>query len=139
MGNNQSIQKISFEDMLFSIRHQWVIINTMDETRQDCLIANTIPASMEVMTINSIIQKREQYKTDIIIYGENACCPKLEQKAKSLISLGFPRVYIYMGGLFEWLLLGDIYGDDEFPTTKKELDILRYKPSNRIVSHLLTQ
>ena len=29
--------------------------------------------------------------------------------------------------MFEWLLLQDIYGDDEFPTTTKELDILKYK------------
>jgi hypothetical protein len=139
MGNQQTIQKISFEDMIFSIRHQWVIINTMEDSKQDCLIANTVPANKEVALINTIIQKREQGKTNIVIYGENSCCPKLEHKAKTLVSLGFTRVYIYMGGLFEWLLLGDIYGDDEFPTTKNELDILRYKPPNIIVSHLLTQ
>ena len=44
------------------------------------------------------------------------------------MSLGLTEVYVYPGGLFEWLLLQDIYGDDSFPTTKKELDILKYKP-----------
>jgi len=34
--------------------------------------------------------------------------------------------------LFEWLLLQDIYGYDEFPTTIKVLDILKYKPSKII-------
>ena len=38
------------------------------------------------------------------------------------------NVYVYPGGLFEWLLLQDIYGEDNFPTTLKELDILKYKP-----------
>jgi len=28
-------------------------------------------------------------------------------------------------------LLQDIYGDDEFPTTRKMLDILKYKPPRR--------
>jgi hypothetical protein len=30
--------------------------------------------------------------------------------------------------MFEWLLLQDIYGAASFPTTSKELDILKYKP-----------
>ena len=29
--------------------------------------------------------------------------------------------------MFEWLLLQDIYGNELFPTTSKELDILKYK------------
>jgi hypothetical protein len=33
-----------------------------------------------------------------------------------------------MGGLFEWLMLQDIYGKELFPTTKKELDLLKFKP-----------
>jgi len=46
-----------------------------------------------------------------------------------LSGLGFQDVYLYMGGMFEWLLLQDIYGADEFPTTNKFLDILYYKPN----------
>jgi hypothetical protein len=40
--------------------------------------------------------------------------------------------------LFEWLLLQDIYGVDEFPTTIKENDILKYKSSSLLSSNLLT-
>ena len=29
--------------------------------------------------------------------------------------------------MFEWLMLQDIYGKDLFPTTKKEVDLLKYK------------
>ena len=32
--------------------------------------------------------------------------------------------------MFEWLLLQDIYGNEQFPTLGKELDILKYKPSS---------
>jgi hypothetical protein len=38
------------------------------------------------------------------------------------------NAYVYPGGLFEWLLLQDIYGMDEFPTSKKVGDMLKYKP-----------
>ena len=48
-------------------------------------------------------------------------------KYTQLLNLGFTNVYIYPGGLFEWLCLQDIYGFENFPTTKKELDILRFK------------
>ena len=44
------------------------------------------------------------------------------------------QAHIYIGGLFEWLLLQDIYGDDEFPTTTKIIDILKYKgKSNKFI------
>ena len=45
-----------------------------------------------------------------------------------MIELGFEEVYLYPGGLFEWLCLQDIYSDDNFKTTMKELDILKFKP-----------
>ncbi len=50
-------------------------------------------------------------------------------KYDQLVKLGFVNLYIYPGGLFEWLCLQDIYSEECFPTNKKELDILKYKPS----------
>ena len=52
------------------------------------------------------------------------------KKYLKLMELGFTNIYIYAGGLFEWLCLQDIYGEDEFPTTIKELDVLKFKPIN---------
>jgi len=52
--------------------------------------------------------------------------------------LGFTNVYVYPGGIFEWLLLQDIYGENEFPTTKIEIDILKFKPTPVINNLLLT-
>ena len=42
------------------------------------------------------------------------------------------------GGLFEWLCLQDIYGFEDFPTTKKELDILKFKGQSVFTSYMLT-
>ena len=67
----------------------------------------------------------------IIVYGKNNSDPSSEKKAKQLVSLGFTNVFIYIGGMFEWLLLQDIYGNIEFPTTKKQLDILKYKQTRQ--------
>ena len=64
----------------------------------------------------------------VIIYGKNCLDNTVIKKHKQLRTLGFPEVYIYLGGLFEWLLLQDIYGIENFPTTKKTLDIYKYRP-----------
>ena len=56
---------------------------------------------------------------------------KMYKKYEQLVALGFTNVYVYVGGMFEWLLLQDIYGSELFPTTSEELDILKYK-SQRI-------
>ena len=122
-------KKIMFEDVQFAIRYpdQHIIINTMLPNDQDCLIRNTILYHMEEKTINDMIAAYELRKK-IIIYGKNANDVSVEKKYKQLSTLGFSEVYIYCGGMFEWMLLQDIYGKEEFPTTAKVLDILKYKP-----------
>jgi hypothetical protein len=72
----------------------------------------------------------------IVLYGKNSSdYSVLEKKNKQLISLGF-KVLIYLGGLFEWVLLQDIYGADQFPTSKRNLDILKYRPRSKIFTPL---
>ena len=60
------------------------------------------------------------------------------KKYDQLIGLGFVNIFIYPGGLFEWLMLQDIYGNEIFPTTKKELDILKYKSKSRFTTFLIS-
>lgn len=138
MGNSQLINKVSFEDVQFVIRNSnnFLLINTLDENCQDCLIYGTLNINEEEIFINNLIKNAEKNK-NIIIYGRNSNDEKLQKKYSQLISLGFYNVYIYNGGLFEWLLMQDIYGDYEFPTTKKELDILKYKPNKLLNIKLL--
>lgn len=124
---------ISFEDLQNITKYnsvKYIIINTLLSNEQDCLIVNTINSNNEENTINNLINQYEYYDKIIIIYGKNCNDANTENKYTQITSLGFKHVYIYKGGMFEWLLLQDIYGKDLFPTTSNILDILRYKPMN---------
>ena len=126
MGNSVSVKKINFEDMQHAINDiNTLIINTMSSKFQNCLIERTTSIEEEIKTINNILSKNKEIK--IIIYGMNASDESIVSRYNQLISLGFTNVYVYPGGLFEWLLLQDVYGDDAFKTTSKELDILKFK------------
>lgn len=135
-----TIQKSSFEDLLQALKKSdhHIIINTLHITEQDCLIKNTIPYQVEEKIINELLNRSDTKNYNIIIYGKNSNDISTENKYKQLKNLGFTNVYIYTGGLFEWCLLQDIYGVEHFPTTKKVLDILKYKPDSSLLIPKLT-
>ena len=139
MGQTQSIQKINFEDIQYVLKNheQHVLINTLGENEQHCLLPNTINARDEENIINKLI-KNGRKDIKIIIYGKNCNDEKIYTKHTQLISLGFYNVFIYTGGLFEWLLLQDIYGKEKFQTTSKTLDLLKYKPPTILNTKYLT-
>jgi hypothetical protein len=138
MGNTNSMNKINFEDVQFLLNNKdkYILINTLQENEQECLLPNTIAPEKEISLINNVIQNGIK-DIKIIIYGKNCNDEKIYKKYNQLISLGFYNVYLYTGGLFEWLLLQDIYGDKEFPTTKKERDILKFKSRKKMNIPLL--
>jgi len=138
MGNTQSTQKINYEDIQYVINNSQshLLINTLNEGEQDCLIVNTTNIKNEEVLVNRLIQSGSK-NLKIIVYGRNCNDEKIYVKYNQLKSLGFYNVYIYTGGLFEWLMLQDIYGEKEFPTTKKELDFLKYKPHKVLNIQLL--
>lgn len=133
MGNSQSMQKINYEDMQTVIKNPeiYLIINTLPQSEQQCLIVNTTLANNEEDIINRFIKENKSIR--IIIYGRNCNDETINKKYQQLYSLGFYNIFVYLGGIFEWLMLQDIYGKDLFPTTKKELDLLKYK-SNQLLS-----
>lgn len=104
-----------------------LLINTLPPTDQNCLIKNTTEIATEEGIINNIIDNYNTKYKKIIIYGKNSADSSPDLKAQQLFNLGFTNIYIYCGGLFEWLLLQDIYGEQEFPTTQKVVDILHFK------------
>jgi hypothetical protein len=128
-----SIKYVNFEDIQIICKNQkssTIMINTLLLSQQNCLIKTTIPAIQEEHIINQFIQQK-QLLVYIIIYGKNNNeDDAIIKKYKQLKNLGFSNIFIYKGGLFEWLLLQDIFGEDEFPTTSKENDILKYKPTS---------
>lgn len=134
MGTAASINKLNFEAVQIIAQTKnvdFIIVNTLDSTSQDCLIKGTIQADKEVGLINSLLSSSHK-NSKILIYGENCSDAKVIAKYNQLHKLGFTNLYVYAGGLFEWLLLQDVYGDDEFPTTTKIIDILRFKGINSL-------
>ena len=133
MGNNISItKKVNYEDIQYVMKNNnFLLINTLNPNNQKCLIKHTIDINKEEQIINKCLN---EYKKDItiIIYDKNANEDNLITKYNQLQKLGFSNVYIYPGGLFEWLCLQDIYGESEFPTTSRELDILKYKAKSTL-------
>ena len=110
MGSVNSIMKINFESLqkiITSSNNEFLIISTLENDNQECLIKNTLSPNEEIENIK------------IVIYGENCSDSKVISKYNQLYKLGFTKLYVYIGGLYEWLLLQDIYGEDEFPTTTK--------------------
>jgi hypothetical protein len=106
---------------------------------QGCLIQGTMPIEEEEMSMNAMLSEPNGKDREIIVYGKNANDDTMHKKYQQLMGLGFKNVRIYPGGMFEWLLLQDIYGAASFPTTSKELDLLKYKPPSgrqRLLLHL---
>lgn len=133
MGN-QIIKKVSFQDIQYAQTNDRIlIINTLPEQEQSILIYKTSPISTEIQEVENAIKT----KNTIIIYGKNGNDETIYFKYNQISKLG-GIVYLYIGGLFEWLLLQDIYGPENFKTTNKTLDILKFKPNNVLNTKYIT-
>ena len=137
MGNTQSMIRISFEDMQTASKNPEtnLIINTLPESEQGCLIVGTVTVEQELMLINRYLKENKNIR--IILYGKNCNDETVQKKYQQLYTLGFINVYVYQGGLFEWLMLQDIYGKDFFQTTSVQPDLLRFKPRQMLNVSLL--
>ena len=122
--------KIGFEDIKYAMEHldMYIIISTLGPNEQGCLIKGTLSLETETVLMNNLIEDADLHVKTIIVYGKNAADSSADKKYHQLRSLGFSKLAIYSGGLFEWVLLQDIYGSIEFPTTGRELDLLKYRP-----------
>jgi rhodanese-related sulfurtransferase len=133
--NDKSIDeyKMNFQDIQHVLKHSesFLLINTLNINEQNCILQTTIKPEVEVDMINELIKTGKKH-TNIVVYGKNCNDTSVLKKQEQLKSLGFSRVYVYIGGMFEWLLLQDIYSETEFPTTKKEFDILKFKSERKI-------
>ncbi len=119
MGNiYSSFKTYNFKEIQKKIRGNEsvniVIINTLPDNEQSYLIYGTIPANKETEYMNQLLKKNKNQ--EIIIYGRNYSDMSVVHKYNVLKKLGFNNVYIYFGGIFEWSLLQDIYGKNNFLT-----------------------
>ena len=122
MGNINTLPKNVSCDTIMNNDDKYILINTLPYDEQNCLIKNTIVAKNEENIINNLKKSK-----NIIIYGKNCRDLSVYKKYKHLHMYGFTNVYIYMGGMFEWLLLKDVYGSNLFSTDGDEIDLLTYK------------
>lgn len=134
LSSYSSIEKVGFEDVKYAIKNTdtYIVINTLGEREQDLLIKGTIHVDSEEHVINHFIENYMIHKKSIIIYGKHSCDDSTEKKYYQITGLGFNQVAIYTGGLFDWLLLQEIYGSDEFPTIGICKDLLKYRPPKKV-------
>jgi len=120
-----SIKYINFEEVIRATSATTVIINTLTVSEQGCLIVGTVSALEEEVVVNDLLKTNKQIQ--IIVYGKNCTDLGVVKKATQLQTIGFSNVCVYGGGMFEWLLLQDVYGKTEFRTTCNKVDLLKYK------------
>lgn len=131
MGNSNSFpyEIYSYKDVQNCIQNKddCIIISTMSSKEQNCLIQYTCDIQKEEEIINRYLNTNKLIK--ICIYGKHSADTSVFKKYEQLKSLGFSNIFIYSGGLFEWLCLQDIYTTQFFPTTFTPIDILDYSPN----------
>jgi hypothetical protein len=130
-------KKVGFDDVKKAIdfSEKFLLINTLPITEQSVLIRTTLPYEQEESRINEILKNYNTTNYTIIVYGKHAVDDSVEKKYDQLKYLGFSHVYVYSGGLFEWLLLQDIFDVSNFPTTNPpSKNLLQYRPSSVITS-----
>ena len=138
MGVSTSSIKISFEDMQVCCRNpdQYRLISTLPDEMQGCLIPGTTPAADEEGALNELMKTGRSSR--LVVYGTNCNDESIYKKYNQLTKCGFTDISLYPGGMFEWLLLRDTFGEEEFPVTECELDILRYKPVRTFGGNYIT-
>ena len=125
----ETINKINYENIQEIIKNnynEYYIINTLSNDLQNVLIPKSIHSNNEENLINDLISK-SLFDCKIIIYGKNCNDESIYTKYLQLKKYGFSKIYLYVGGIFEWLILQDIYGKELFPTDGFTLNILNYK------------
>jgi rhodanese-related sulfurtransferase len=125
------IPRVGFDDVLLALNQpdKYILINTLPLDQQHCLVEGTLPYHQEERVMNDLLGAYDMTSKTILVYGKHGVDSTAEKKCRQIQKLGFTEVYWYVGGLFEWILLQDIFGRDEFPTTTPpNRDILSYKP-----------
>jgi rhodanese-related sulfurtransferase len=109
------------------------LIHVMEKEDEDLLIKGTLSINEEIEKMNSLLSL-EKMNVTIVIYGKNTDdVSKVIGRYRQLNDMGFSNVYVYLGGLFEWLLLQEIYGNDEIKTNNIcKKNILDYKPARSL-------
>jgi len=127
--NNSEINYIGYEHIqdfinVYKFRKDMVLITTNPVSNDtgnggnggNVLIRGTIQSvEEEERIINQALDSGKMGEMILFIYGKNCSDTLPVRKAQQFIDLGFRNIYVYLGGIFEWALLADLYGVGEFP------------------------
>ena len=127
MGVMYSLPSYNYHQLQDRIKNDEnvVLINTLPLTRQDCLIRGTLKAFIEVEYMNKLLKTNKN--KEIIIYGIHHTDLSVITKYNQLKKLGFKNVHIYFGGMYEWLLLQEVFDATNFQTDGFIKNIVDYK------------
>lgn len=136
-AGNKTTCRVSYETVLsLAGTADVIVISTLAETFQGCLIPHTVACSHEEKCVNDVLERKKQGLYTVIVYGENHLDPTVERKCAQMRVMGFKSIYMYAGGMFEWLLLHEVYGGENFPVAMAGSsrtcvpDILAFKPKD---------
>jgi hypothetical protein len=134
------VRRVGFDDVLLANQapEKYLLINTLPLHQQSCLIRNTVSVAEEEALMNRLISSYCHYGKPVIVYGKNGADVTVDRKAQQLKALGFREVFVYSGGMLEWMLLQDVFGHAEFPTTSPCGDILRFQADSVLKMPRLT-
>jgi rhodanese-related sulfurtransferase len=126
---NAPPRRVGFDDVLLAIQHPetYMLINTLPAHQQSCLIQQTTPVAEEEVRMNQLMSSDKHHRQMVIVYGKNGSDVTVDRKCQQLSSLGFREVFVYSGGMLEWMLLQDVFGYAEFPTTSRSGDIFQFQ------------
>ena len=125
MGIMYSLPSYKYYEVKDRIRKDIILLNTMPMNRQDCLIKGTMKANYEEDYMNQLLKTNKN--KEIILYGLHHTDVSVIKKYNQLKKLGFKNVHIYFGGMFEWLLLQEVFGTINFEIDGSLKDIIEYK------------
>ena len=120
-----SLPSYKYYEVKDRMKHDIVLLNTMKTERQDCLIKGTVKAIFEEDYMNKLLKTNKN--KEIILYGLHHTDLSVIKKYNQLKKLGFKNVHIYFGGMYEWLLLQEVFGTINFEIDGSLKDIVEYK------------
>ena len=125
--------KLTFEDVQEVLKRArgCTILSTLPPGEQRFLLPGTVVPGAEEARMNHLLAGSGKTTEQIVVYGKNACDDLPYRRYKQLAGLGFKHVGIYAGGLLEWALLQDVYGNDLFPSKGECEDILAFRGAKR--------
>ncbi len=134
-GNSSSVPKVVGPNYITDNNAKVILLATPQVDAKMWCIDGTLTPEMEEREINRIIQKYSSSgkapEEKIVYYGLNSVDRSPDEQTAKLASHGI-EASVYRGGMFEWLLLREVFGADNYPV----VSTLAISNSNVVINPL---